>query len=155
MSSGTPRSRKEKGDTMSGIFMSDEGSKPYVVNIEKATLANENFRTALWTGEHLQMTVMSIPVGGEVGLEMHHDRDQFLRLEAGKARVQMGPAKDNLPFDREVEDDWVIIVPAGSWHNITNIGDEPLKLYSLYAPPEHPKGTVHKTKADADADKED
>lgn len=63
----------------------------------------------------------------------------------------MGPAQADLPFDREVEDDWVIMVPAGSWHNITNAGDQPLKLYSLYAPPEHPKGTVHRTKADSDA----
>jgi mannose-6-phosphate isomerase-like protein (cupin superfamily) len=94
---------------------------------------------------------MSIPVGGEVGLEMHDDRDQFLRIESGKARVQMGAERDDLRFDREVEDDWVILVPAGSWHNVTNLGDEPLKLYSLYAPPEHPKGTVHKTKAESDA----
>jgi mannose-6-phosphate isomerase-like protein (cupin superfamily) len=63
----------------------------------------------------------------------------------------MGPERDDLRFDREVEDDWVILVPAGSWHNVTNLGDEPLKLYSLYAPPEHPEGTVHKTKAESDA----
>lgn len=136
---------------MSQAPLRDEGPEPYVVNIEKATLANESFRTALWTGDHLQMTVMSIPVGGEVGLEMHDDRDQFLRVEQGRARVQMGPAEDDLPFDREVEDDWVILVPAGSWHNVTNAGDEPLKLYSLYAPPEHPAGTVHRTKEESDA----
>lgn len=139
---------------MSEAATQDEGPDPYVVNIEKATLANDTFRTALWTGNHLQMTVMSIPPGGEVGLEMHDDRDQFLRVEAGRARVQMGPAEKDLPFDREVEDDWAIIVPAGQWHNVTNVGDEPLKLYSLYAPPEHPKGTVHQTKAEADADEE-
>lgn len=131
--------------------MQDHGPDPYVVDIEDATLSNDTFRTALWTGAHLQLTVMSIPVGGEVGLEMHDDRDQFLRIESGKARVQMGPERDDLRFDREVEDDWVILVPAGSWHNVTNLGDEPLKLYSLYAPPEHPKGTVHKTKAESDA----
>jgi mannose-6-phosphate isomerase-like protein (cupin superfamily) len=131
--------------------MQDHGPEPYVVDIEDATLSNDTFRTALWTGAHLQLTVMSIPVGGEVGLEMHDDRDQFLRIESGKARVQMGPERDDLRFDREVEDDWVILVPAGSWHNVTNLGDEPLKLYSLYAPPEHPKGTVHKTKAESDA----
>lgn len=131
--------------------MQDQGPKPYVVDIEDATLSNDTFRTALWTGAHLQLTVMSIPVGGEVGLEMHDDRDQFLRIESGRARVQMGPERDDLRFDREVEDDWVILVPAGSWHNVTNLGDEPLKLYSLYAPPEHPKGTVHKTKAESDA----
>jgi mannose-6-phosphate isomerase-like protein (cupin superfamily) len=131
--------------------MPDQGPEPYVVDIENATLSNDTFRTTLWTGAHLQLTVMSIPVGGEVGLEMHDDRDQFLRLESGKARVQMGPERDDLRFDREVEDDWVILVPAGSWHNVTNLGDEPLKLYSVYAPPEHPKGTVHKTKAESDA----
>lgn len=131
--------------------MQDNGPDPYVVDIEDATLSNDTFRTALWTGAHLQLTVMSIPVGGEVGLEMHDDRDQFLRIESGKARVQMGPERDDLRFDREVEDDWVILVPAGSWHNVTNLGDEPLKLYSLYALPEHPKGTVHKTKAESDA----
>jgi mannose-6-phosphate isomerase-like protein (cupin superfamily) len=137
---------------MSETTMRDQGPEPYVVDIEEATLANETFRTSLWTGEHLQLTVMSIPVGGEVGLEMHDDLDQFLRIESGKARVQMGPARDDLPFDRQIEDDWVVLVPAGSWHNVTNIGDEPLKLYSLYAPPEHPKGTVHQTKAESDAD---
>lgn len=131
--------------------MQDQGPEPYVVDIEDATLSNDTFRTALWTGPHLQLTVMSIPVGGEVGLEMHDDRDQFLRVESGMARVQMGPERDDLRFDREIEDDWVILVPAGSWHNVTNLGDEPLKLYSLYAPPEHPKGTVHKTKAESDA----
>jgi mannose-6-phosphate isomerase-like protein (cupin superfamily) len=131
--------------------MQDQGPEPCVVDIEDATLSNDTFRTTLWTGAHLQLTVMSIPVGGEVGLEMHDDRDQFLRLESGKARVQMGPEKDDLRFDREIEDDWVILVPAGSWHNVTNLGDEPLKLYSLYAPPEHPKGTVHKSKAESDA----
>lgn len=140
---------------MSEAAMTDEGPQPHVVNIEKATLANDTFRTALWTGDHLQMTVMSIPVGGEIGLEVHEDRDQFLRVEAGRARVQMGPAEEHLLFDREIEDDWVTIVPAGSWHNITNVGDEPLKLYSLYAPPEHPHGAVHPTKADADAAEED
>jgi mannose-6-phosphate isomerase-like protein (cupin superfamily) len=131
--------------------MQDQGPEPYVVDIEGATLSNDTFRTTLWTGTHLQLTVMSIPVGGEVGLEMHEDRDQFLRIESGTARVQMGPERDDLRFDREVEDDWVILVPAGSWHNVTNLGAEPLKLYSLYGPPEHPKGTVHKTKAESDA----
>jgi mannose-6-phosphate isomerase-like protein (cupin superfamily) len=129
----------------------DEGPNPYVVDIEHATLSNENFRTTLWTGEHLQMTVMNIEAGGEIGLEVHPDRDQFLRVEAGKARVQMGPSEDDLPFERDVEADWVILVPAGTWHNVVNIGDGPLKVYALYAPPEHPHGTVHPTKADADA----
>jgi mannose-6-phosphate isomerase-like protein (cupin superfamily) len=129
----------------------DQGPNPFVVDIEAATLTNENYRTTLWTGAHLQMTVMCIEPGHDIGLEVHEDRDQFLRIEQGKGRVQMGPTEDDLPFDREVEDDWVILVPAGSWHNVTNIGDEDLKLYALYAPPEHPHGAVHVTKAEADA----
>ena len=133
----------------------DAGPDPYVVDIESATLENTNFRTTLWTGKNLQMTVMSIEVGGDIGLEVHEHGDQFLRVEQGKARVQMGPAEDDLSFDEEVGDDWVILVPAGSWHNVTNIGEEPLKVYAIYAPPEHPAGTVHPTRADADADEHD
>lgn len=130
----------------------DAGPNPYVVDIESETLGNDNYRTTLWSGTNLQMTVMSIEVGGDIGLEVHEDGDQFIRVEQGRARVQMGPAEDDLPFDEEVGDDWVILVPAGSWHNVTNIGDEPLKVYALYAPPEHPAGTVHATRAEADAD---
>ncbi len=129
----------------------DHGPAPFVTDIEQATLTNENYRTALWTGAHLQMTVMSIEPSGEIGLEVHPDRDQFLRVEAGRGRVQMGPSSDDLSFDREVSDDWVVLVPAGMWHNVTNIGDQPLKLYSLYAPAEHPHGTVHRTRAEAEA----
>jgi mannose-6-phosphate isomerase-like protein (cupin superfamily) len=119
--------------------------KPYVVDIEKLTTDNATFRTAEWTGEFLQMTAMSIVVGGEVGFEIHKDTDQFLRIEAGKARVVMGKHKDNLDFEQEAKDDDAIFVPSGYWHNIHNIGDEPLKLYSIYAPPHHPAGTVHET----------
>ena len=129
--------------------MNDYGKKPYVVNIEELTKQNDNFRVAKWTGANLQMTVMSIEVEGEVGLEVHDDHDQFLRIEAGKARVVMGPAEDNLDFEQVAEDDFAIFVPAGTWHNIVNIGDEPLKLYSIYAPAEHAAGTVHKTYEEA------
>lgn len=133
----------------------DHGPKPYVVDIEKETLENTNYRTTLWTGKHMQMTVMAIAPGDDIGLEVHEDHDQFLRVEQGRGRVQMGPAEDDLSFEEEVGDDWVILVPAGQWHNVTNIGDEPLKVYSLYSPPEHPHGTVHPTKADSDADEHD
>ena len=136
---------------MTNVELKDNGPRPYVVDIEAATVANENYRTALWTGGHLQLTLMSITVGGEIGLEAHHDLDQFLRLEKGRGRVQMGPAQDRLDFDEQIEDDWVVLVPAGTWHNITNIGAEPLKIYSIYTPPEHAHGTVHATKAEADA----
>lgn len=127
----------------------DMGPKPYVVDIEELTLANENFRTASWTGSYLQMTLMTIPVGGEVGLEVHDDTDQFLRLEQGKAKVLMGATKDALDQEWTAEDDWAIFVPSGMWHNIINDGDEPLKLYSIYAPVHHPHSTVHKTHQEA------
>lgn len=130
----------------------DHGPNPYIVDIEDATEENDKFRTALWTGEKLQLTLMSIPVGGDIGLEVHSDTDQFIRLEEGRGRVQMGPTEDNLTFDKEVSDDWVVLVPLGWWHNITNIGDKPMKVYSIYAPPHHAHGTVHNTQADQEED---
>jgi len=130
----------------------DHGKEPYVLDIEQTTLDNDNFRTTLWTGRHLQLTVMSIPVGGDIGLEVHPKNDQFLRLEQGKGRVEMGPKKSELNFSEDVEDDWAILVPAGTWHNVTNIGDEPMKVYALYGPPDHVAGTVHKTQKDAEKD---
>ena len=133
----------------------DKVRKPYVVDIEGLTTKNKNFRTAEWTGEFLQMTTMAIPVGGEVGLEIHKDTDQFLRIEAGKARVVMGKEKDNFDFEQEAEDDYAIFIPSGYWHNILNIGDEPLKMYSIYAPPHHPVGTLHETYEIAMAAEED
>ena len=135
--------------------MADHGKKPYVVDIEELTTENTLFRDTIWTGEHIQMTVMSIPPGGDIGLEVHEDTDQFIRIEAGEGKCEMGETKDNLDFVRDVEDDDVILVPAGMWHNVTNTGDEPLQVYSIYSPPEHPHGTIHATKAEADADEHD
>lgn len=135
--------------------MTDHGPAPFVTDIEAATLANDAFRTTLWTGTHLQLTLMALQPGGEVGLEVHHHIDQFLRIEQGAGLVEMGPDRDDLSFRREVGDDDVILVPAGSWHNVTNTGDGLLRLYSLYGPAEHPHGTVHASKADADADEHD
>lgn len=130
------------------VDFSDHGPTPYVVDIEEATLSNENYRTTLWTGKNLQLTVMSIPVGGDIGLEVHSHNDQFLRVEQGKGRVQMGLAQSQLTFDVDVEDEWVVFIPADSWHNVTNVGDKPLKLYSIYAPVHHSHSTLHETKAD-------
>lgn len=127
----------------------DHGPNPYVLDIEKATLDNENFRDTLWTGEHIQMTVMAIQPGGEIGAEVHSDNDQFLRVEQGKARVMIGASEDDLDIDQEVEDDWAIFVPAGKWHNVLNVGDEVLKVYSVYGPADHVKGTIHETYDDA------
>lgn len=130
----------------------DQGPHPFVTNIEEDTLANEYYRQTLWTGKNMQMTVMSIQPGDDIGLEVHEDHDQFLRIEEGLGLVQMGDAEDSLDFEENVEDDFIVMVPAGKWHNITNTGDKPLKVYSIYAPAEHPHGTVHKTKEEAEAD---
>ncbi|QWH03925.1 cupin domain-containing protein (plasmid) [Bacillus mycoides] len=137
------------------ISLKDYGSEPFVVNINEAAKQNNTYRTALWTGKHLQVTLMSINVGEDIGLEIHPNVDQFLRIEQGQGIVQMGKSKDNLNFQRNAYDDFAIMIPAGTWHNVTNTGNIPLKLYSIYAPPNHPFGTVHVTKADALAMEED
>lgn len=129
--------------------LKDYGPQPFVINIEKATKQNNTFRTALWTGKHLQVTLMSINPREDIGLEIHRNLDQFIRIEEGQGLVQMGDRKNKLDFQKPVQDDDAIIIPAGKWHNIINTGHRPLKLYSIYAPPEHPRGTVHQTKKDA------
>ena len=131
------------------IELKDYGPNPFVVNIEDATEQNQNFRTTLWTGKHLQATLMSINVGDDIGLEIHPDSDQFIRVEEGNGIVQMGDSRNNLDFVAEISDGSAIFIPAGKWHNIINRGNEPLKLYAIYAPPHHPFGTVHRTKAEA------
>lgn len=135
--------------------LKDYGKDSLVMNIEDATKENNNYRTALWTGNHLQVTLMSIEVGEDIGLEVHEDIDQFLRIEDGEGLVQMGDSEDNLDFEKHAKDDDAIFVPAGKWHNVTNKGDKPLKIYSIYAPPEHPHGTVHETRADGMAAEEE
>ncbi|WP_458414652.1 cupin domain-containing protein [Schinkia sp. CFF1] len=131
------------------IEINDYGPKPFVVDINAASKQNKTYRTALWTGNHLQVTLMSINVGGDIGLEVHPNVDQFLRIEQGQGIVQMGRSKNNVNFERKVRDDTAIMIPAGTWHNVINTGRTSLKLYSIYAPPQHPHGTVHVTKADA------
>jgi mannose-6-phosphate isomerase-like protein (cupin superfamily) len=133
------------------IILKDYGPQPYVVNIDKATKQNNNYRTTLWTGNHLQLTLMSIKVGGDIGVEVHPVIDQFIRIEEGQGIAQMGPSKNNLNFKKNVYDGFAIFVPAGTWHNVVNTGNKPLKLYSIYAPPQHPHGTVHATKEIAHA----
>jgi mannose-6-phosphate isomerase-like protein (cupin superfamily) len=123
----------------------------WIDDIEKVTVENSTFRTVVFTGEHTQLTVMSLRPGEDIGLESHPNLDQFIRIEKGQARVELGPTQENIDETHDVEDDWAIIVPAGVWHNVVNTGSSDVKLYSLYSPPEHPDGTVHKTKADAEA----
>lgn len=133
------------------LILKDYGPEPFVINIDRATKQNSTFRTALWTGNNLQVTLMNIHAGEEIGLENHPHLDQFLRIEQGHGLVRMGKDKNNLDFERRVADGYVVIIPAGTWHNLVNTGSQPLKLYSIYAPPQHPKGTVHRTTAEATA----
>ena len=123
----------------------DIGPKPQSFDIERATKQNKYYRSVAWSGRYLQVTLMSIPVGGDIGLEAHPETDQFLRLGAGSGRVQMGPAQDKLTFEKEVSDGWCVLVPAGTWHNITNIGATPMQVYAIYAPAHHTPDKVQAT----------
>ena len=123
----------------------------WVGDVERQTLENTNFRTVLFTGDRVQLTVMRLAPGEEIGVEMHDHLDQFLRIEQGSGRVTFGRSADQVDEAYEVADDWAVIVPGGVWHNVINTGTGDLKLYSLYAPPEHASRTVHRTKAEADA----
>jgi mannose-6-phosphate isomerase-like protein (cupin superfamily) len=122
--------------------------KGYVENIEEATVANQDFRRVLYTGKNLQLVLMTLQPGEEIGEEVHEDIDQFFRVEEGNGTIYIDGAAS------AIEDDFAAIVPAGARHNVVNTGSEPLKLYTLYGPPEHKHGTVHKDKAQADRDHE-
>lgn len=122
----------------------------WVGDIEHLTEQNTNFRTVAFTGEYEQLTLMRLAPGEDIGREMHAHVDQFLRIEEGHGRVEFGSEKDRIDETYDVEGGWAIIVPAGVWHDIVNTGVEELKLYSLYAPPQHADGTVHRTKEDAE-----
>ena len=117
------------------IDYKDHGKKPYIINIEDATTGNDNYRTTIWTGSKLQVTVMSIQPGDDIGLEVHEGIDQFIRIEEGEGVCKMGPSKDNLHVQQKVMDDDAVFVPADMWHNIENTGDKPLRLYTIYAGP--------------------
>ena len=129
--------------------INDNGPKPNAFDIETATKENTNYRTTAWTGKYLQVTLMSIPVGESIGLEAHPDTDQFLRLDSGKGRCVMGPAEDQLDFQQDVSDGWSVQVPAGTWHDVINTGDEPMQVYAIYAPVHHTPGIVQETAAKA------
>ena len=122
----------------------------WIDDIEDATVSNGNFRTVLFTAKHIQLTVMSLAIGGNIGWEMHDHLDQFLRIESGTATLKLGRSSDEISEEHAVSDDWAMIIPAGIWHDVVNDGDSALKLYSVYGPPDHPDGTVHLTKADAE-----
>jgi mannose-6-phosphate isomerase-like protein (cupin superfamily) len=117
--------------------------KGFIADIEELTEENTDFRRVLYTGKNMQLVLMALKPGEEIGEEVHEDRDQFFRIEEGEGEVVIDGTRT------PVEDDDAIIVPAGARHNLINTGDEPLLLYTLYAPPEHRDGLVQKTKADA------
>lgn len=119
--------------------------KGFCDDIEKLTVENDDFRRVLYTGGHLQLVLMTLQPGDEIGSEVHKDRDQFFRIEEGKGVITID-GKEN-----RVEDDFAVIVPAGSRHNVKNDSDKPLRLYSIYGPPEHRDQVVQSTKEEADA----
>jgi len=122
----------------------------WIGDIEQMTLGNDTFRTVVFTSGHTQLTLMRLAPGEDIGLEAHPHLDQFLRLEQGSARVEFGRTQGSIDETHDVEADWAFIVPAGVWHNVINTGEGDVRLYSLYSPPEHPDGTVHHTKQEAE-----
>ena len=118
--------------------------KGFIADIEDQTEENRDFRRVVYTGPHMQLVLMSLAPGEELGEEVHETTDQFFRVEEGKGEVVIDGR------ETRVESDIAIIVPAGTRHNVRNTGHKPLRFYTLYAPPEHPDGTVHRTKADAE-----
>lgn len=119
--------------------------KGFADDIEKLTEENNNFRKVLYTGTNLQLVLMALQPGEEIGEEVHDDRDQFFRFETGNGEVWIDDVVNQVKADDGV------IVPAGAKHNVVNTGTEPLRLYTIYGPPEHLDGTLHATKAQADA----
>lgn len=136
-------------------MIADIGPAPQAFDLERETINNSDYRSVRWSGRYLQLTLMSIPPGSDIGLEKHAETDQFLRLDGGRGRVQMGPQQNQLTFDQEVSDGWCVFVPAGTWHNIVNVGQDPMQLYTIYAPAHHKPGTTHSTAAAAAADLDD
>lgn len=125
----------------------DNGQMPRIDSLEEMTLDNSNFRTTIWSGVNLQVTLMTIPAGEEMGLETHAGIDQLYHIVEGKGTIHLGRMEDNLD-EQQVEAGSSILVPASMWHNLVNDGQEDIKMYTVYGAIEHKPGTVHKTKQD-------
>ena len=125
----------------------------FVININQTTKQNKAFLRTCWTGKNLQLTVMSIPTGHCIGIEQHNV-DQLIQIEEGYGIIKTGKTKSKMDFERKIDKHHMVIIPAGLWHNIINTGSQPLKLFSIYAPPQHPHNTLYLTKKDATTHKE-
>ena len=126
----------------------DRGNSPSVLNLSALTEANRNFRAALWTGENLQITVMEIPVGKDIGLENHGDTEQILVVVSGLGEASMGKDREKPQKIERMGPGYAAVIPKDTWHNVKNVGRTPLKLYSVYSPPHHPYGTLEKESSD-------
>ena len=122
----------------------DRGNERLVINLDNSAEKNENYRTALWTGENMQLTVMSIPIGGQTGVELHEREDQLIKITSGLGEIYFPDPSGELVPSGKVTEEFAVIIPNGVRHNLKNIGNKPLKLYSVYSPPHHPYGTVEK-----------
>ncbi len=129
----------------------DCGPNPAVINMRRETVGNPYFRNTIWTGRYLQTTLMCIPVGKDVGLEIHHGLDQFFYVEEGVGVAKTGYSRERPDRQDDFRPGCAIYIPSGTWHNIINMGNTPLKLFSIYAPPQHPFNTLHETQEIAEA----
>lgn len=134
--------------------ITDKGPGPQSFDLEAATIENGHYREIAWSGRYLQVSLMSIDPGCSIGLETHPETDQFIRLDAGSGLAKMGPQADQLDWEQTVSDGWCVLVPAGMWHDIVNTGDEPMRLYTVYAPVHHAAGIVQPTAEDAERDEQ-
>lgn len=140
--------RPNNNAAAANIRLADNGPGPFVAGIDEAVKQNSNFRMTLWTGEFLQLTLMSINPGEDMGFDANPGLDQFIRIEEGSGILVIGDQKDNLDYQKNVSAQDTLIIPAGKWHNLVNSGKQPLKLYSICTQPQHPFGTIHATKAE-------
>ena len=131
----------------------DYGPYPLILNIKHDTLRNPSFRTTRWTGNHMQLTLMSIPVNCEIGVENHPNEDQYFCIIEGEGIISMGDSPYNLSYSQPIETDCAVLIPANIWHNLVNTGKQPLKVYCIYSPVVHHADTIHWTKRDSDLEK--